>query len=80
MMNPMPFLLDGNSDRATHWFFRTGTSDTDTSPSILANLATVTQNLGDDVNVAMYWDAGHGANQDAADFVAWIASITGSDS
>lgn len=80
MMNPMPFLLDGNSDRATHWFFRTGTSDTDTSPSILANLATATQNLGDDVNVAMYWDAGHGANQDAADFVAWIASITGSDS
>lgn len=80
LMNPMTFLLEGNSSRATHWFFRTGTSDTDTSPSILANLATVTQNLGDDVNVAMYWDAGHGANQDAADFVAWMGSITGSGS
>jgi hypothetical protein len=35
------------------------------------------QNLGDDVNALMYWDAGHGANEDTGDFISWIAKLTG---
>jgi hypothetical protein len=31
---------------------------------------------GCDVNALLYWDAGHGADQDAEDFIAWIAKIT----
>lgn len=79
MMNPMTFLTQDspNAGRARHWWLRVGTSDTDTSLTIVGNLAASTKNLGDDVNALMYWDAGHGANEDAADFIAWIGTITG---
>ncbi|WP_413800893.1 hypothetical protein [Streptomyces iranensis] len=36
-----------------------------------------TENLGDDVNVLMCWDAGHGANQDPGDFMRWTGEVTG---
>jgi hypothetical protein len=29
------------------------------------------------VNARLYWDAGHGADEDAEDFIAWIGAITG---
>jgi len=29
------------------------------------------------VNTWLYWDAGHGANEDPEDFIAWIGNITG---
>jgi hypothetical protein len=29
------------------------------------------------VNSLTYWDACHGADQDAEDFIAWIAKTTG---
>ncbi len=76
MMNPMHFLAGPNASRATHWWLRVGTSDSDTSPTVIANLATRAANLGDDVNLLMYWDAGHGANQDPDDFIAWIGKLT----
>ena len=76
-MNPMPFLLEGNRARAKHWWLRVGTRDTDTSLSVLANLAAVAAARGDDVDAAMYWDAGHGANEDADAFIAWIDRIAG---
>ncbi|WP_306300401.1 MULTISPECIES: hypothetical protein [Streptomyces] len=40
-------------------------------------LAAKLENLGDDVDTAVYWDGGHGANEDAADFIKWIAKVTG---
>ena len=78
LMNPMTFLGDEpNPARARHWWLRVGTSDTDTSLSIVGNLAAALDAMGDDVNTRMYWDAGHGANEDAPALMAWIAEITG---
>lgn len=79
LMNPMHFLREANPDRARNWFIRVGTSDTDASPVIVANLAAITSGLGDDVDALMYWDAGHGANEDAAAFIEWISATTGFD-
>ena len=76
-MNPMPFLLDGNPGRSRHWWLRVGTSDTDTSLTVLAILAAAAAKLGDEVNASMYWDAGHGANEDAGAFIQWISDLTG---
>ncbi|WUO54303.1 Tat pathway signal sequence domain protein [Streptomyces sp. NBC_00280] len=77
LMNPMPFIAKRNPSRAKHWWIRVGTKDSDTSLSVVGNLAAGLEELGDDVNAAMYWDSGHGANDDAADFIAWIAKVTG---
>lgn len=77
LMNPMHFLREANPGRARNWFIRVGTSDTDTSPVIVANLAAIATGLGDSVDALMYWDAGHGANRDAAAFISWIAERTG---
>lgn len=77
MMNPMFFLRQRNPARAKHWWIRVGTKDTDASLTIVGNLAASLANLGDQVDAAMYWDAGHASNEDAADFVAWIGKATG---
>ncbi|MFE7746749.1 subtype B tannase [Nocardia sp. NPDC057455] len=77
MMNPMFFLRQRNPGRAKHWWIRVGTKDTDTALTIVSNLAASLENLGDDVDAAMYWDAGHGSNEDAADFIEWIGRVTG---
>ena len=77
MMNPMYFLANGDSTSAQHWFLRVGTSDTDTSPVIVGNLAAALQNKDYSVDALMYWDAEHGANDDPANFIAWIAKVTG---
>ncbi|MET7604267.1 hypothetical protein ABZS96_17375 [Streptomyces avermitilis] len=45
--------------------------------SVVGNLAASLEQLGDDVDTLSYWDQGHGANTDAADFIAWIAKVTG---
>jgi len=76
-MNPMDFILADNPKRAKHWWIRVGTKDTDTALSVVGNLATALANRGDDVDAAMYWDAGHGANEDADAFIAWIGKVTG---
>ncbi|WP_416976466.1 subtype B tannase [Streptomyces sp. T028] len=78
LMNPMYHLVDKvNPHRAKHWWIRVGTKDTDTSHSVVANLATRLTDLGDDVNTAYYWDAGHGADLDPGDFIAWIGKVSG---
>jgi hypothetical protein len=77
LMNPMYFLGRDNPGRARHWWIRVGTKDSDTSLTVVGNLAAKLENLGADVNAAMYWDAGHGSNEDAGDFIAWIRGITG---
>jgi hypothetical protein len=76
LMNPMYFLGQPNPNHAPHWWIRLGTKDTDTALTVSANLAAKLDALGANVNHLMYWDEGHGANTDAADFIAWIRAVT----
>ncbi|WP_433824708.1 subtype B tannase [Actinoplanes sp. CA-015351] len=77
LMNPMYFIKEKNDGRAKNWFFRLGTSDTDTALTVSSNLAAGFATLGDTVDSSMYWDAGHGANNDPEKFIAWANKITG---
>lgn len=78
LMNPMPFILARNAGRARHWWIRVGAKDSDTALTVVGNLAVALENAGDDVNTAMYWDAGHGANEDADAFIEWMGRISAS--
>ena len=74
----MPCIL---SDRITavvlnNWWLRQGTSDPHTSQTVIVNLATSLENQKRNVNTFLYWDAGHGADQDAEDFIAWMRNIS----
>ncbi len=77
LMNPMPALRAANPARSKHWWFRLGAKDSDTSLSVVGNLDAQTRALGDSVDTRYYWDAGHGANEDAQAFLAWISKATG---
>ncbi|CAL9660589.1 subtype B tannase [Streptomyces sp. enrichment culture] len=77
LMNPMYFIKKRNPGRSKHWWIRVGTNDTDSSPIIVGNLAASLDGIGDDVDSLMYWDAGHGANNDPAAFLDWIADVSG---
>jgi hypothetical protein len=77
MMNPMYFIGQKNPSRAKNWWIRTGTLDTNTSHTIVGNLAASLENLGDNVNSSLYWDGGHAVNEDAPEFMTWIATVTG---
>jgi hypothetical protein len=74
LMNPMWFLAEENSDRSKLWWLRLGTKDSDTSLTVSSNIAAAAAGLGDEVSHLMYWDQGHGANDDAADFIAWVGA------
>jgi hypothetical protein len=54
-----------------------GTSDAHTSLTVVGNLAASLENRKKDVSALLYSDAGHGADQDAEDFIVWIAKTTG---
>jgi len=77
MMNAMYFIGQNNSGCAENWWLRQGTSDAHTSQTVIANLAASLENRNRNVNTLLYWDAGHGADQDAEDFIAWVGKITG---
>jgi hypothetical protein len=77
MMNPMYFIRQNNSGCAKYWWIRHGTSDNHTSLTVIINLATSLENRNKDVNTWLYWDRGHGADDDPEDFIAWIGNITG---
>jgi acetyl esterase/lipase len=77
LMNPMYFIGRNSRGLAGHWWIRQGSSDNHTSLTVLSNLAASLENRGKDVNALLYWDAGHGADEDAEDFIAWIGRITG---
>lgn len=76
LMNPMYHLRAANSQRSKKWWIRLGTKDSDTSLTVSSNIAAAAAGLGDDVNHLMYWDQGHGANDDAAAFIEWIGTVT----
>ncbi len=77
LMNPMPFLKEDNPGRAKNWWIRVGARDSDTSLTVTGNLAAAAEAQGDQVSLRFYWDAGHGANEDAAGFIEWIREVTG---
>ncbi|HEY5433595.1 MAG TPA: hypothetical protein VIK13_00055 [Candidatus Limnocylindrales bacterium] len=75
-LNAMYHLVAKNSGRAKNWWLRVGTRDTDTALTVNGNFALAAAALGDNQNTKMYWDAGHGANDDPADFISWVSKIT----
>jgi hypothetical protein len=77
MMNPLYHLRRKNPSRARYWWIRTGTLDTNTAHTVVANLAAITTELGDSVNSAMYWDGGHAVDFDSPDLIDWIGKLTG---
>ncbi|NWJ46293.1 MAG: hypothetical protein HXX08_10490 [Chloroflexi bacterium] len=77
LMNPMYFISQNSSGVAKYWWIRYGSSDNNTALSVIINLATSLENKGKDVNTLLYWDAGHGADEDPEAFIAWIGKITG---
>jgi hypothetical protein len=77
LMNAMYFIGRNNSGCTMNWWLRQGTADAHTSQTVLANLATSLENQNKNVNTLLYWDAGHGADEDAEDFIAWVGNITG---
>jgi hypothetical protein len=77
LMNAMYFIGQNNKDCAGYWWLRQGSSDNHTSQTVIANLAASLENRSKEVNTFLYWDAGHGADQDAEDFIAWMGNITG---
>jgi hypothetical protein len=77
LMNAMYFIGQNNDGCAKYWWLRQGTSDNHTSQTVIVNLATSLENQGKNVNTFLYWDAGHGADQDPEDFITWIGNVTG---
>jgi hypothetical protein len=77
MMNAMFFIGQNNKDCVQYWWLRQGASDNHTSQTVIANLAVSLENRKKEVNTLLYWDAGHGANEDPEDLIAWIGKITG---
>lgn len=74
-MNPMFFIGKPNVSTAKHWWVRVGTKDSDTSLSVVGNLAASLVANKRNVNSAMYWDGGHGANEDADAFIRWASGL-----
>ena len=77
MMNAMYFTVQKNPDAAQHWWIRHGGIETDSAPTNTVNLALSLENMGRDVNAAIYWDAGHCQDLDPQGFITWIGTITG---
>ena len=77
MMNPMYFIGRKNKGCVKYWWIRHGASDNHTSLTVIVNLALALENRKKNVNALLYWDAGHGADEDPEDFIAWIGNITG---
>jgi hypothetical protein len=77
LMNAMYFISQSNSSCTNNWWLRQGTSDNHTSQTVIVNLATSLENRKKNVNTFLYWDAGHGSDEDAEEFIAWVGKLTG---
>jgi predicted small lipoprotein YifL len=77
LMNAMYFIGQNNSSCTQNWWLRQGAADNHTSQTVIANLATSLENRNKNVNTFLYWDAGHGADQDAEEFIVWMGKLTG---
>ena len=77
LMNPLPFILNGNPGCSSHWWIRLGARDNGISFSVAGNLAAGLEKQEKDVSLKFYWDAGHYTDLDPEDFVDWIQHLTG---
>ncbi|WP_420237640.1 subtype B tannase [Telmatobacter bradus] len=77
LMNPMYFTGAKNPGAAEHWWIRHGGIETDSAPTNTVNLALSLENMGRDVNAAIFWEAGHCQDLDPQGFITWISTITG---
>lgn len=77
MMNAMYFIGQKNNGCANNWWLRNGTSDNHTSQTVMINLATSLENQSKKVNVSLFWDGGHCADDEPENLIAWIGEVTG---
>ncbi|MFC6191513.1 subtype B tannase [Dyadobacter subterraneus] len=77
LLNAMYFIGQKNEGCVKYWWLRQGTSDAHTSQTVMANLAACLENNQKEVDSALYWDAGHGADQDPEEFITWMGKISG---
>ena len=77
LMNPMYFILEKNSGAAQHWRIREGAIESDESAVVPVDVAAGLENMGRDVDAALYWDAGHCQDLDPQGFLAWMDKVTG---
>ena len=77
LMNPMYFIRQRNPGAAQHWWIHHGAIETDSAPTNAVNLTLGLENMGRDVHMALYWDAGHCEDLDPIGFITWIGKITG---
>lgn len=75
LMNPMPFIREGKSGIARHWYIRHGAKDRDTSFLVPVNLATRLRNAGYDVDFALPWNRPHSGDYNLDDLFRWIDSV-----
>lgn len=74
MMNAMNFTSKENKGCAPKWWLRNGTKDNHTSQTVMVNLATVLEQMNQDVNIALFWDGGHCADDDPEGLISWIGA------
>lgn len=64
LLNPIPFIENGNCDVAKNWRIRHGAFDRDTSLAIPVILATLLQNKGYQVDFCLPWGLPHSGDYD----------------
>lgn len=75
MMNPVPWIAEGNPGATRHWRVRHGSFDRDTSLAIPVILATMLANKGFDVDFALPWGLPHSGDYDLPELFSWIDSL-----
>lgn len=75
MMNPMYYIGDNESKTAEFWRIRHGSKDKDGSLATPVLLATLLQNKGYDVNLALPWDKPHSGDYDLDELFNWIDKL-----
>lgn len=58
-MNPMNYVQEPQSTKASYWYIRHGALDRDTSFPVPINLATLLRNSGYSVDFALPWNRPH---------------------
>ncbi|MFC4910498.1 hypothetical protein [Actinomadura gamaensis] len=71
LRNAMDFVRQRNPARARHWWLRAGTADGDVPLTVVGNLASGLESLGDDVRATVDWD-GTGRDAGSPAFLDWI--------
>lgn len=75
MLNPMYYIGLAGTNTAKYWRIRHGSKDRDGSLAVPVILATLLQNNGYSVNLALPWDVPHSGDYDLNELFSWIDSI-----